>query len=195
MAPSALILYPSRLLDESRSMSQLFRLAPFWPVMLRELDLSAESLARRAGQPANLFASSPVMVDVAGWAALWNALEAEADDPLLPLRLGGLLTLDMFDPAQFAAFCSGHLQQAAARLQLYKRLLGPFRLELDDRSGLALSCRVEGLPHPPALLGAVELALWVGLGRHATRHPIRSALRCPFFPEHRQPSKPTSAYR
>lgn len=153
-------------------MPQPFRLEPFWRVILQELDLSAESLARRAGQPANLFGSDPVMVDVEGWAALWDALAAEVDEPDLALRLGQLLTLDMFDAAHFAAFCSEHLHQAATRLQLYKRLLGPCRLELDDREGLALSCHVVGLPHPPALFGTGELVLWVALARHATRHHV-----------------------
>ncbi len=153
-------------------MTNTFRLEPFWRVILREFDLSAESLARRAGLPANLFVSDPVMVDVVGWAALWDALDAEVDEPDLALQLGDCLTLDMFDPAHFAAFCSQHLHQAATRLQLYKRLLGPCRLELDETLGLTLSSRVVGLPLPPELYGTGELVLWVALVRHATRHRV-----------------------
>jgi AraC-like DNA-binding protein len=141
-------------------------------VILRELDVSAEGLARRAGLPVSVFAAEPVTVDVLGWAALWDALDAELDQPDLALRLGRLLTLDMFDPAHFAAFCSEHLRQAASRLQLYKRLLGPCRLDIDEREGLSLTCRVAGLALPPALYGRGELVLWVSLVRHATRHPV-----------------------
>ena len=42
-------------------MSQLFRIRPFWQVILREFEVSPEDLARRAGMPANLFAADPVM--------------------------------------------------------------------------------------------------------------------------------------
>lgn len=153
-------------------MSQLFRMEPFWRVILRELELSAESLARRAGLPANLFASDLVFVDLEGWSSLWEALELECREPGLALRLGQELTFDMFDPALFAALCSENLYQAAARLQLYKQLVGPCRLKLHEGDGLGLSCEVVGLPLPPALWGATELVLWVGLVRHTTRHHV-----------------------
>lgn len=166
-------------------MTAKFRLEPFWRVILNAFELSAESLARRAGLPANLFASDPVLVDVDGWVALWNALDAAIDAPDLPLRIGQLLTLDMFDPAHFAAFCSEHLHQAATRLQLYKRLLGPCRLELDDSHGLGMSCNVLSAPLPPRLYGAGELVLWVALVRHATQHHVVPArVTMPVEPDH-----------
>ncbi|MEM6928525.1 MAG: AraC family transcriptional regulator ligand-binding domain-containing protein [Myxococcota bacterium] len=153
-------------------MSQLFRIESFWTVILRDLGLSAESLARRAGLPANLFGSDPPMVDLAGWVALWDALEAETGDPDVALHFGQRLTLDMFDPALFAAFCSQDLRQAASRLQLHKRLVGPCRLELSGEADLSLSCRVVGLPLPPRSWGIGELVAWVTLVRHATRRRV-----------------------
>jgi AraC-like DNA-binding protein len=153
-------------------MSTTFRLEPFWRVILREVGLSGESLARWAGLPTNLFASNPVMVDVDGWASLWDALEAEVDRPDLALVLGQRITLDMFDPAVFAAFCSDNLEQAAARLQLYKRLMGPCRLRLERKGTLSIACDVVGLPHPPRLWSAGELVAWVALARHCTQHRI-----------------------
>lgn len=165
-------------------MSLPFRIEPLWRVLLHDHGLSAESLARRAGLPANLFASDPVMVDVKGWASLWEALEDEVGEPDLALQLGQSLTLDMFDPAMFAAFCSENLHQAATRLQLYKRLVGPCRLQLDDTQGLAVSCHVVGLPLPPRLWGAGELVAWVKLARHATRHRvIPKRVMMPFDPQ------------
>ncbi|NNC75549.1 MAG: helix-turn-helix domain-containing protein [Acidimicrobiia bacterium] len=155
--------------DASR---QTFRLEPFWRVILRDLDLAGEAVARRAGLPANLFASDPVMVDIEGWAALWDALDATVAEPDLALRLGRVLTLDMFDPAHFAVFCSEHLHQAATRLQRYKRLLGPTRLAIDDQEALALTCSVAGLSLPPVLYGTGELVVWVAMARHATRHHV-----------------------
>lgn len=153
-------------------MSTKFRLEPFWRVILHAFDLPAETLSRRAGLPANFLASDPVTVDVMEWAALWQALDDEIGEPDLAVKLGGMLTLDMFDPAHFAAFCSENLRQAAKRLQLYKRLAGPCRLEIREQPGLALATSVSGLQRPPPLYGAGELVVWLGLVRHATRHPV-----------------------
>lgn len=150
----------------------LFRIERFWHVILEGLDLPAEALTRRAGLPIGVFAADPVMVDVEAWASLWDALEAEVDRPELALELGRTVSLDMFDPALFAALCSENLQQAATRLQRYKRLMGPCRLNIEQGEGLAVGCEVDGLPLPPQLWGIAELVVWVGLARHLTRHRV-----------------------
>lgn len=152
-------------------MSQ-FRIERFWHVILETFDVSPEALVRRAGLPIDVFAAAPAPVDVEAWASLWDALEAEVDRPDLALRIARCLTLDMFDPALFAALCSLDLRQAATRLQRYKRLMGPCRLEVPEGQELAVACRVEGMPLPPRLWGTAELVVWVEMARHATRHPI-----------------------
>ncbi|MEM9713043.1 MAG: AraC family transcriptional regulator ligand-binding domain-containing protein, partial [Actinomycetota bacterium] len=152
--------------------SRTFRIEPFWRVILREFDVSAESLARRAGLAGHHFANDPIMVDVGEWAALWDALDAEVDEADLALELGRYLTLDMFDPAVLAAFCSANLRQAATRLQLHKRLVGPCRLLVEEDRGLTISCEVVGLPMPPRLWGAGELVSWVALARHTTQRRV-----------------------
>ncbi len=151
----------------------LFRIERYWHVILEGLDLPAEALTRRAGLPIGVFAADdPVMVDVEAWASLWDALEAEVDRPDLALELGRNVTLDMFDPALFAVLCSADFQQAATRLQRYKRLMGPCRLNIDHGEGFAVGCEVDGLPLPPHLWGIAELVVWVGLARHLTRHRV-----------------------
>lgn len=150
----------------------LFRIERFWHVILEAFDLSADALTRRAGLPTGTFATDPVMVDVEAWASLWDALEAEVAKPDLALELARCVTLDMFDPALFAALCSEDLQQAARRLQRYKRLMGPCRLKIQDDQDFSVACQVEGLPLPPPLWGIAELAVWVGLVRHMTRHAV-----------------------
>lgn len=150
----------------------LFRIERFWHVILEAFDLSADALTRRAGLPTGVFATDPVMVDVEAWASLWDALEAEVARPDLALQLAECVTLDMFDPALFAALCSEDLQRAARRLQRYKRLMGPCRLKIQDGQGFSVACEVEGLPLPPPLWGIAELVVWVGLVRHMTRHPV-----------------------
>lgn len=157
-------------------MTQKFRIEPFWGVILKEFELSGEALARRAGLPSNLFSSDSVWVNVDEWAALWDTLEVELDLPNLALLLGQSVSVDLFDPAIFAAFCSRNLAQTASRLQLYKTLTGPCRLQITEHhehhEHLGLSCHVSGLPFPPALWGTAELVVWVVLARHMTRHHI-----------------------
>jgi AraC-like DNA-binding protein len=150
----------------------LFRVERFWQVILQEFDWPPEALARRAGLPAGVFATDPLMVDVEAWASLWDVFEAEIDRPDLALQIGRCVTLDMFDPALFAALCSDNLQQAAKRLQRYKQLMGPCRLSIEEASGFSIGCQVDGLPVPPRLWGIAELVVWVGLARNMTRHPV-----------------------
>jgi AraC-like DNA-binding protein len=149
-----------------------FRIERYWHVFLEEFGVSTERLTRRAGLPINIFATDPVMVDLESWALLWKAFDAEVNQPDLALQLGQSVTLDMFDPALFAALCSENLNEATARLQRYKRLMGPCRLKIEKDQGLMLSCHVEGLPLPPQLWGMAELVVWVALARHLTLHHI-----------------------
>lgn len=148
----------------------LFRVERYWRVILAALDLSAEVLTRTAGLPLGVLADDPVTVDVNAWASLWDALESEVQRPDLALELGRSITLEMFDPALFAALCSQDLHQAVTRLQRYKRLMGPCRLRIDESQGFAVGCEVDGLPLPPRLWGIAELVVWVTLARRLTRH-------------------------
>ena len=150
----------------------LFRIERFWHVILETFDVSPGALVRRAGLPIDVFAAEPALVDVEAWASLWDALEAEVDRPDLALRIAQCVTFDMFDPALFAALCSGNLRQAATRLRRYKRLMGPCRLKIENGRGLTLACEVQGMPFPPRLWGIAELAVWVAIARHTTRHPV-----------------------
>lgn len=150
----------------------MFPVERYWHVMLPTFGVATESLARKAGLPVGVFADDPVLVDVAGWASLWNAFEAEIGRPELALQVGRNVTLDMFDPALFAAVCSENFQQAMTRFQRYKPLMGPCRLHIEQGEGFATSCQVDGLPLPPRLWGTVEVVVWVELIRHLTRRPI-----------------------
>ncbi|MEE4203806.1 MAG: AraC family transcriptional regulator ligand-binding domain-containing protein, partial [Halieaceae bacterium] len=149
-----------------------FRIEQYWHVILPAFDLSAEALARRAGLPVGIFADDPVLIDVTAWSSLWNAFEAEIDRPNLALQIGQNITLDMFDPALFAAMCSENFKQAVRRFQRYKPLMGPCRLSIESSGAFAVSCHVDGLSQPPRLWGITELVVWVSLARHLTRLPI-----------------------
>lgn len=148
-------------------MSQ-FRLERFWHVFIEKFGLSANALALEAGLPANIFEQDPALVDVNGWVSLWDAMEAMLQDPNLALHLGESVTLDMFDPALFATLCSENLRQAASRLQRYKRLMGPCRLNIEDGASFTIGCEIDGMPLPPRIWGVAELVMLVKLVRYLT---------------------------
>lgn len=160
-------------------------------LLLTDLGVSPRNVLRRARLPADLFARGPALLSTAQYFAMWRALEEEADDPELPLRVGQAISVEAFDPPIFAAFCSPNLNVAAARIATYKRLCGPMRLivtQADQRTTLEI--RWPHPPRPPASLVAAELVFWVALTRLATRarvQPVR--MTCPHPPE------PAAPYR
>jgi AraC-like DNA-binding protein len=146
----------------------LFRVEPFWQVILSTLTLSPGTLAARAGLTDQIFSPQLEKVDLEGWAALWDALAKEVPRPTLALEIGQALSFDAFDPALFATHCAANLREAAERLARYKPLIGPCRLRLAQGRDLAIGCDVVGMPYPPALWGLAELVVWVSLARHCT---------------------------
>ena len=121
----------------------------------------------------NLFTRTEAWVEVPEYFELWDALVAEADDPELGLKLGQGVSIEMFDPALFAAFSSPDLSVALRRMSLYKRLMGPFQIDVsfDGRLRVAYGC--EGWPQLTFHLGVADLVFAVQLARQATRSPIQ----------------------
>lgn len=105
----------------------------------------------------------------------WEGLDAECDDPLLPLRLNRVVRSEEFSPVLFAALCSPDLQVAAQRVARYKALVAPIRLDVEThRSGLTMRLEWrDDLPPPPPSLVTTELLFIVTLARMGTREPIR----------------------
>ena len=101
-------------------MSRQFRLDNVWRAALGDLDVPQESVLRRAGLPLDLLNRPDPMVDVRDYYRLVDAFEEEVGDPDLGLRLGQVLTVDIFDPTLFAASCSPNLEVAIERVSTYK---------------------------------------------------------------------------
>ena len=62
-----------------------------WGIILRDLGIQPENVLRRAQLPRDLLTQEQARVSVEEYVRLWNALEAEADDPALPIRLGHIV--------------------------------------------------------------------------------------------------------
>ena len=156
-----------------------FVLGPQTGLLLADLGISVANVFARAGLSHALFARGTASLSVADYYALWGALEAEADDPALIVRLAESISVETFDPPLFAAFSSPTLTVAAHRIEQFKPLIGPLRLTvIPSVSNLTIECRWPAGSTPPDLLVMVELMFWVALVRVATRseiHPLRIA--------------------
>ncbi|HJU40993.1 MAG TPA: AraC family transcriptional regulator ligand-binding domain-containing protein [Tahibacter sp.] len=146
-----------------------------WRPLLKDLGIRADRVLRRAGLPEELFARPHPGLTTAEYFRLWESLEAEADDPLLPLRLVETIRAESFIPPIFAALCSANMVQAAQRLATYKRLIAPMSLDVGVGRDGALSLSPHWLDaqvQVPFVVMATELAFLLQLARLATREAV-----------------------
>jgi AraC-like DNA-binding protein len=149
-------------------------LSPSWAALLSDLGIDRLNVLRRAGLPEDLAARGSVVLPPKDFFGLWCAVDAEANDPALAVRIGQTISVEVFEPPIFAAICSPNLVIAAQRIAQHKPLIGPLRLEVrHDDAGLTLAYRWPDQAEPPPLLMLTELVIWVALARITTRHDVR----------------------
>jgi AraC-like DNA-binding protein len=144
-----------------------------WRVVLRDLGLDAKAVLQRAGQPSGLFDGQGSWISVDDYYKLLDAAEAEAGGPEVAIRAGQVVSVELFDPAYFAAMCSPSLTTALARLGEHMQLVGPFLLDVEIGTAevtARFSCKRR--PDVSRVLGLSQLAFFVALARRATRHEI-----------------------
>lgn len=168
-----------------------FTLHPGWRIMLKDLGIRPADVLRRAGLPDDLLTRETVLLSTKKYFDFWRGLEEEAADPELPLRIGEVISVEVFDAPIFAALCSPDLNTAVQRISRFKKLIGPMALHVDEgRESTSLDLEWLDKTHePPISLVATELVFFVQLARLATRaeiHPL--ALTTP------QPPLPAAAY-
>ena len=144
-----------------------------WRVLLRDLGLDEQAVLRRAGLPATLLEGSGGHVSVDQYDAFYRALEEEANDPTVALRVGQVFASELFYPALFAATCSPDMNSAARRLGEHDAEGRPFMLDVDvGPSATQLHYLCGDLRDAPPVLGVVGLVFLVAFARRATRHRI-----------------------
>jgi len=151
-----------------------WRLLLKWRILLKDLGINPANVLRRAKLPEDLFLHEGASLSTPEYFNLWRAVEEESKDPLLPLKIGSYISAESFAPPVFAALCSPNLNTALARLSLYKRLVCPVALLVDQGPG-STSLEIRGLEidlEPPASLVTMELVYFVQLARLATRERI-----------------------
>lgn len=144
-----------------------------WRLILRDLGLDVLAILRRAGLPPTLLEGEGSYISLDDYYALHEAVETEADDSTIALKAGQVLSLELFDPALFAAICSPDMNTAATRLGEFKQLVGPFSLDVDigdEQTRIGYRCKYR--PDLPRDRGLSEVVFLVALARRATRHEI-----------------------
>lgn len=148
---------------------------PAWRLVLKDLGVDERAVLRRASLPEDLLSRTGTVVRTGDYFRLWEALEAEVDDPVFPIRLNNLIRTEHFMPSVFAALCSPDFLTAAQRISRYKRLMSPQRMGVDvarDRITVTKEW-IEAAPEPPTSLVAMELVFLVQLARTATREHVK----------------------
>lgn len=90
------------------------------------LKLSPERVLLRAGLAADALEHEGKGFTAKQYYALWEALEAEAGRPELPLLLGTVAARGPIPPSVFAFSCSRDVESGLQRLKLFKPLVAPY---------------------------------------------------------------------
>ncbi len=106
-------------------MTKRFAVDLGWRTLLKDLNVREAHVLRRAALPEDVFTRPEHGLTTDEYFRFWSSLEAEVNDPLLPLRIMQVVTTEVFSPALFAALCSPDLLHAARRLSKYKPSLPP----------------------------------------------------------------------
>ncbi|RIJ13487.1 AraC family transcriptional regulator [Pseudomonas sp. 91RF] len=151
-----------------------FAVHPGWKVIISDLELTAGDLLALAELPADLFSRKDATLSPPEYFRLFLSLEQMVGESQLPLRLGGAISVEAFDPSLFACLCSPDFNVALNRLAEYKRLIGPLALEVavrDTHTDVFIECYGYDAPLPRSLC-AMELVFLTRLARLATRREI-----------------------
>ena len=152
-------------------------------VLFRDLGVPLPRLLRRAGLPLDWFRKAGSRVAIQEFYRMWEGLEAEVGAHQLPRLLAETISVEAFDPANFASICSPDLNHALVRLAHFKPLIGPLRLEVDRTPHhTRLTVHWPVLHPPPLSFAQAELLWWVGLARLTTRtriKPLAMTAPCP----------------
>ncbi|MBI6917550.1 MULTISPECIES: AraC family transcriptional regulator [Pseudomonas] len=165
-----------------------------WKVIIADLGVAPGDLLALAELPADLFSRKDAVLSPPEYFRLFESLEQLVGESHLPLRLGGAISVEAFDPALFACLCSPDFNVALTRLAEYKRLCGPLALDVvfhDACTEVFIECYGYDRPLPRSLL-AMELVFLTHLARLATRQtitPLEAELVA--LPE---PAKPCEAF-
>ena len=156
-------------------MSQKYNLEKGWPILLKELNISTQDVLRHAQLPLDLLLRKTPLVTAVEYFRFWEGLaHVSQNEAALLLQLVQSVTAQTMDPAIFASLSSHNLNIALKRIAIYKPMVAPVTLTVDQNDTHTSVTFSRSSPHgpvPPFFI-AFELAFWVQLARMATREQI-----------------------
>ena len=145
-----------------------------WKLLIADMGINPADVLALAGLPPDLFARKDASLTPPEYFNFWRGLEEAAFPDELPVKIGQVISAEIFDPPIFASLCSPNLNIALQRLSEFKKLIGPLTLAVrvgQNRTTVTLDCYgYEG--SIPRSLVAAELVFLTQLARMATRQRI-----------------------
>lgn len=86
--------------------NKLFSVNPGWRILLTDLGIRPANVLRLADLPDDLLSRENASMTTDEYFRFWHGIEMEADNPLMPLKIGQAISVEAFDPPIFAALCS-----------------------------------------------------------------------------------------
>jgi len=151
-----------------------FSVQPGWKLLLCDMGLNPNHVLRLADLPADLFSRQNSSVTAEQYFRLWHTIEDLSGDASLPLLVGQAISVEAFDPPIFASLCSPNLNIAMQRLAIFKKLIGPMTLTVNEgvaSTSITVEC-YGGEGSIPKSLAMTELVFLTQLVRIATRHQV-----------------------
>lgn len=100
-----------------------------WKVIIADLGVAPGDLLALSELPADLFSRKDAVLSPPEYFRLFESLEQLVGESHLPLRLGGAISVEAFDPALFACLCSPDFNVALTRLAT-RQTITPLEAEL-----------------------------------------------------------------
>jgi AraC-like DNA-binding protein len=151
-----------------------FRVAGRLASKLTELGVSVPAVLRRAGLPQDLFEQTRVLVSTSELFALWNAIGAVSNDPLIGLKLGVETKTERFHPMGIAALSTENFVAAVKHMARYKKLTAPEEMphELDEEE-FSVSFRwLLSIDAEPQVLTDYCFAWMLTIAQHGTGRKV-----------------------
>lgn len=148
----------------------LIKIPPGFWAGLRELEMPAQEVIRRAGLPVAVM-NEPAGVTAAQYFALWQAYaDLSPDVAQAIIRLSAAFDTAQYPPTVLATYHARDYRDALYRMARYKQMCPPERLTIAEHGEtctIDLDWQSAGRPGPPVLAG-ITLATLLELGRRGT---------------------------
>lgn len=155
------------------SVTQEYAIGPGWESLLAEVGVDPSDVLRKAGLPEDLLKRDDAKVLGEGMFRFCAAFDESITDPRFWVQLTDAMSPELFTPPIFGSLCSPDMATAAQRLSLFKPLICPLDLEVDERPELCMTYRWKKLAvAPPSCMHAMEAMFAVKMARLGTRMPI-----------------------